>query len=361
MPPAKRIEPINRFAVIGAGAWGTALAIVAARAGTPVSLWARDGSLAERIAATRINQPYLPDHVLPDLVQVTGDMTEAVQGAAAIVLAVPSQAVREIGDLVHGAAAPGVPVVLASKGVERSSGKLLTDVAGEAMPGRQVAVLSGPSFAAEVAAGHPTAVTIASADVADDPKAALATRVALALATDTFRPYMSDDAVGVEVAGAVKNVVAIACGIARGLGFGSNTWAALITRGLAEMSALVIALGGRPETVSGLSGMGDLALTCSSEQSRNLAFGLALGRGESQDHLLTGRRSVVEGVVNAVSVTDLARRHGVEMPICEAVREIVVDRVVISEAIGRLLERPLKAESPAGTISIARPQGREKP
>lgn len=214
-----------------------------------------------------------------------------------------------------------------------------------------------PGITSAVADGHPTAVTIASADAATDPEGSLALRLSLALATPTFRPYISDDLIGVEVGGAVKNVIAIACGIASGLGFGANTWAALITRGLDEMKTLAQAMGGRRETVTGLSGMGDLALTCSSEQSRNMSFGKALGQRKRQEDLLNNRRSVVEGVVNAVSVTDLARQLGVEMPICEAVRAIVADGMEISEAIGMLMERPLKAEPAAMDFSI--PHGNE--
>ncbi|SDF23954.1 glycerol-3-phosphate dehydrogenase (NAD(P)+) [Thalassobaculum litoreum DSM 18839] len=348
---------IKKFAVIGAGAWGTALAITAARAGAEVTLWARDPALSAAINRDRINAQLLPGYDIPDAVSATSDMAEAVAGADAILLVVPSQAIRDIGERVHAVAAPGVPVVLASKGVERESGKLMTTVVAEAMPGRPIAVLSGPSFASEVAGGHPTAVTIASADAAENPQDGLATRLSLALATPSFRPYISDDLIGVEVGGAVKNVIAIACGIASGSGFGANTWAALITRGLDEMKTLAQALGGRRETVTGLSGMGDLALTCSSEQSRNMSFGKALGERQRQEDLLSNRRSVVEGVVNAVSVTDLARKLGVEMPICEAVRSIVADGVEISEAIGRLMERPLKAEPAAMNITI--PHGNE--
>jgi glycerol-3-phosphate dehydrogenase (NAD(P)+) len=350
-------RPINKFAIIGAGAWGTALAITAARAGSNVSLWARDPDLSAAINRDRTNEQLLPGRVIPDEVIATSDMAEAVRDVDAILLVVPSQAIRDIGERVHAVATPHVPVVLASKGVERDTGKLMTTVVAEAMPGRPIAVLSGPSFAAEVADGHPTAVTIASADAAQDPHGSLATRLSLALATPSFRPYISDDLIGVEVGGAVKNVIAIACGIASGLGFGSNTWAALITRGLDEMKTLAQALGGRRETVTGLSGMGDLALTCSSEQSRNMSFGKALGQRQRQEDLLSNRRTVVEGVVNAVSVTDLARKLGIEMPICEAVRSIVADGVEISDAIGSLMERPLRGEPAALDFSI--PHGNE--
>lgn len=356
-PDRSTARPIRNFAVIGAGAWGTALSITAARAGATVKLWARDPKLSAAINRERTNAQLLAGRDIPDGVTATSDMAEAVDGADAILLVVPSQAIRDIGARIHAVAAEGIPVVLASKGVERESGKLMTAVVEEAMPGRPIAVLSGPSFASEVADGHPTAVTIASADAATDPKGSLATRLSLALATPSFRPYISDDLVGVEVGGAVKNVIAIACGIASGLGFGTNTWAALITRGLDEIKSLAQALGGRRETVTGLSGMGDLALTCSSEQSRNMSFGKALGQRQKQEDLLSNRRSVVEGVVNAVAVTDLARQLGVEMPICEAVRAIVADGVEISDAIGMLMERPLKAEPAA--LDLELPHGNE--
>jgi len=354
-PDRKSPRPIHNLAIIGAGAWGTALAITAARAGATVRLWARDPALSEAINRDRTNAQLLAGRDIPDGVSATSDMAAAVDGADAILLVVPSQAIRDIGERVHAVAAEGAPVVLASKGVERDSGKLMTTVVEEAMPGRAIGVLSGPSFASEVADGHPTAVTIASADAAEDPHGSLALRLSLALATPTFRPYISDDLIGVEVGGAVKNVIAIACGIASGSGFGTNTWAALITRGLDEIKELAEALGGRRETVTGLSGMGDLALTCSSEQSRNMSFGKALGQQQKQEDLLSNRRSVVEGVVNAVAVTDLARQLNVEMPICEAVRAIVADGVEISEAIGRLMERPLKAEPKKMDVVIPHP------
>lgn len=318
-------------------------------------LWARDPKVADSINTKHVNEQLLPDRIIPDAVSATSDMADAVKGAEAILLVVPSQAIRDIGERLQLVAAPGVPVVLASKGVERESGKLMTTVVEEAMPGHPIAVLSGPSFASEVADGHPTAVTIASTDVATNPETSLAARLSVTLATPNFRPYISDDVIGVEVGGAVKNVIAIACGIAKGLGFGTNTWAALITRGLDEMKALAEALHGRRETVTGLSGMGDLALTCSSEQSRNMSFGKALGESKSQEDLLSNRRSVVEGVVNAISVTDLARQLGVEMPICEGVRAIVSDGAEIQEVLGKLMGRSLKAEPAAMDVELPHP------
>jgi glycerol-3-phosphate dehydrogenase (NAD(P)+) len=229
------------------------------------------------------------------------------------------------------------------------------------MPGRPLAVLSGPTFAEEVAAGLPTAITVASSDASNGASdSSLAARVALALGTASFRPYVSDDVVGVEVGGAVKNVLAIACGVATGLGFRSNTRAALITRGLEEMKRLAEALGGRRETVTGLAGIGDLMLTCSSEQSRNMSFGLALGRGATPAEILDGKAQVVEGVVNAVAVTDLARAHGVEMPICEAVRAVLDNRLSVADALAALLGRPLRAEPKALDVALPPPASPEE-
>ena len=340
-------SPFGRVAVIGAGAWGTALAMTAHRAGRRVSLWAREAEVVAGVARDRRN-PFLPDHPLPPEIAVTGDMKQAVAQADLVILVVPSQFLRSMSRAVESVLAPGVPVVICAKGIETDSGKLMSDIVAEEMPGRPQAVLSGPSFAAEVAEGQPTAVTIASEDAAggaDAASSSLAAKICLALGNESFRPYISDDPVGVEVGGAVKNVLAIACGIADGLGMGSNPRAALITRGLAELKRLAEALGGRRETVTGLAGIGDLTLTCSSTQSRNFSFGRALGQGMTPEEALAGKKSVAEGAVNARSVTQLARRLGVEMPICEAVNAILHDGLSIRDAVQALLTRPIKAES----------------
>jgi len=340
-------EPFERVSVIGGGAWGTALAMTAFSAGRRTRLWVREPHAVEAIRDTRHN-PFLPNHPLDPAIGVSPDLAEAVDGADLVILVVPSQFLRRVATEVEAHLASGVPVVVCSKGIETDSGALMTRVVAEAMPGRPHAVLSGPSFAEEVAAGQPTAVTIASSDAReDDPDAfaaSLAARVAVTLGTGTFRPYLSDDVVGVEVGGAVKNVLAIACGIAKGLGLGSNPRAALITRGLAEIKRLAEALGGRRETVTGLAGIGDLTLTCSSEQSRNFSFGKALGEGRSAEDILSGTTAVVEGAVNARSVTALARRLGVEMPICEAVDAVLHEGVPLQEAVQALLTRPIRAE-----------------
>lgn len=347
---------LHKIAVIGAGAWGTALAITAASAGRTVCLWAREPDVVETVRRTGENTTFLPERPVPPSVTVTNDMAGAVRGADLALLVVPSQFLRPISTRLQTHLPPGVPVVICAKGIERDTGKMMSTVIEEEMPGRPYAALSGPTFAEELAAGLPTAVTVASTCAAGpDVETSLASRIALALGTPTFRPYVSDDVIGIEIGGAVKNVLAIACGIATGLGFRSNTRAALITRGLEEMKNLAEALGGRRETVTGLSGIGDLMLTCSSEQSRNMSFGLALGRGESRERILNGRAQVVEGVVNAVAVTDLARKLGVEMPICEAVRSVLEDGVDIAEAVGNLLGRPLRAEPKALDIELPHP------
>jgi glycerol-3-phosphate dehydrogenase (NAD(P)+) len=336
--------------IFGGGAWGAALAAVAARAGRDARIWARDAQAAQAMNATRRN-PYLPDIVLPGGLRAFADMAQAAQGAEAALVVVPSAALRETVAAAHAELAEGVPICVAAKGVERESGLLMSEVAAEAAPGREIAVLSGPSFADEVARDMPTAVVIASSCLAgDDPHGSVAARLAQSMGTESFRPYVSDDVIGVEVGGAVKNVIAIACGMAQGAGFGLNARAALITRGLDEIKNLAEALGGRRETVTGLSGMGDLALTASDPKSRNFAFGLHLGRGEPTDE-----HTLVEGAPNAISVTDLARARGVDMPICEAVRRVVHEGRPFAKAFRELWTRPIEAEPRALDLALAHP------
>lgn len=355
MPSVDLHEPLpyERVAVIGGGAWGSALALTAHRAGRHTSLWVREADAVAEIASTRRN-PFLPGHPLPRDLRVTSELSAALAGARMAILVIPSQHLRAVAARVEALLPEGVPVVVCAKGVEADTGALMTQVIAEEMPGRPQAVLSGPSFAAEVAENQPTAVTIAA------PAGAglfsgdhLAARVAVTLASETFRPYLSDDPVGVEVSGAVKNVLAVASGIIAGRGMGSNPRAALLARGLAEISRLSVALGGRAETVLGLSGAGDVMLTCSSEQSRNFSFGKALGEG----HAPATGRAVVEGVANARSVLALAQRLGVQMPICEAVDRIVHRGLPIDRAIAALLTGPLRAEPRAleHRASIAHP------
>lgn len=341
---------MQRLAVIGGGAWGTALAITAARAGREVVVWAREADAVAAINQRHENPVFLPGIAVPVAVTATGDLATAVDGADAALLVVPSQFLRAISHNMIPILPNGMPLVICAKGIEAGTGKLMAAVVEDELPNHPLAVLSGPTFASEVAQNMPTAVTIASDDVEVAGLDSLAGRLSTALATPTFRPYLSDDVTGVEVGGAVKNVLAIASGIATGMGFGSNTRAALITRGLEEIKRLSEALGGRRDTVTGLAGMGDLALTCSSEQSRNMSFGKALGEGKSAVDLLSNRSSVVEGVENARSVTDLAVRLGVDMPISQAVRAIVHDGRSIQETMTALLNRPIKAEPKGLTL-----------
>lgn len=322
-------------AVVGAGAWGTALAATIASDGTDVLLWARRESLAAQINATRRNADYLPGAELPDSVRATADM-DALAASPLWLLVVPAQHMREMLATAPLAARP--TLLLCSKGIEAGSCALMTEVATEAAPHSPVAVLSGPSFAAEVAAGKPTAVTLAAAD------AASARHLAARIARPWFRPYASDDRIGAEIGGAVKNVLAIACGVVIGAGLGENARAAIIARGFAEMSRFGLARGARAGTLAGLSGLGDLVLTCGSTQSRNMSLGMAIGQGMTAAQALAGKRTVAEGASTAPVLVDAARRAGVDMPIAEAVADLLADRVTVGEAMERLLSRPLKAE-----------------
>jgi glycerol-3-phosphate dehydrogenase (NAD(P)+) len=340
-----RTGPYRRIGVVGAGAWGTALAVVAAQAGRSVTLWGRDADHVADLSSARENRRYLPGIALPPSLVPTHDLAQLGREADAVLLVTPSETVREMSRALADVLPAHVPVILCAKGIEAGSGLLMTGVAAEELAGRPLGALSGPTFADEAAAGHLTAVTIASDFPEGVPAAeSVAARLALSLGTANFRPYISDDLVGVEIGGAVKNVVAIACGIATGAGFAANTRAALITRGLDEMKRLAEALGGRRETVTGLAGVGDLTLTCSSTQSRNLSLGIQLGEGVPRAECFEGRPVVVEGEKNAISVTDLARMKGVHMPIAEAVRAILHDGAPIGETFAQLWTRPIEAE-----------------
>lgn len=323
--------------VIGAGAWGTALAQVAARAGLDVLMQAREPEVVESIRARRINEAFLPDIVLDDRVSVTSDLADL--GACDLILAVPpAQHMRSTLTAFAPSHRPGTPIILCSKGIERGSLKLMTDVLAETLPAAPAAVLSGPSFAGEVARGLPSAVTLACADEVMG-EALMAT-----LSAPGFRPYLATDLIGAEVGGAIKNVLAIACGMAEGRGLGRSAHAALITRGFAEMTRMGVALGGQAETVAGLCGLGDLVLTCSSPQSRNMSLGLALGQGQSVQQALAGKRSVAEGYESAPAVRELAARVGVDMPISLAVAALLNGETTVEAVIDNLLSRPLKVE-----------------
>jgi glycerol-3-phosphate dehydrogenase (NAD(P)+) len=330
------MSPFASVAVIGAGAWGTALAQVAAAAGRDTTIWAREAEAVASINDTKENSLFLPGIPLNPRLRATGDLGEAAQ-ADLVLAAPPAQHMRATLRALRPHRRDG-PVVLCAKGVERGTLALMTDVIAEELPEAQPAVLSGPGFAKDVARGLPTATTIACLD------SDLAARIVAAIGLPTFRPYVVDDLVGAEIGGAVKNVIAIACGMAEGRKLGDGARAALITRGFAELTRLGVAMGGRAETLAGLCGLGDLVLTCASLTSRNTSLGAALGEGRALKDILAERRSVAEGVESAPAVMALAAKHGVEMPICAAVDAIVADRISIDEAIAALLSRPFRAE-----------------
>jgi glycerol-3-phosphate dehydrogenase (NAD(P)+) len=332
------MSEIRTVGVIGAGAWGTALAQVCARAGLDVTLWARESEVRDSIRDYGQNALFLPGVALDPGLKVTGALAD-LTGAHMILAVPPAQHVRATLTAFAPFAPPGLPVVLCAKGVEQGTLKLMTEVLAEVIPEAVPAVLSGPSFAGEVARGLPTAVTLACRD------ASWADQVARALATPAFRPYLSTDLIGAEAGGAVKNVLAIACGVVEGKGLGRSAHAALVTRGFAELTRLAVALGAQAETLAGLCGLGDLVLTCSSPQSRNMSVGLALGRGDSLKEALEGKLSVAEGVASAPAVRALSRKLGIETPICEAVAAVLAQEIGIDTAIDGLLSRPLRAES----------------
>lgn len=327
----------RKAGVIGAGAWGTALAQVTGWAGLETLLHAREADVVDSIRDQRINTAFLPDVVLDDHVQVTSDLAD-LAGCDLILAVPPAQFMRPTLTAFAPHWRSGVPIVLCSKGIERGSLKLMTEVLSETLPNAPQAVLSGPSFAAEVARGLPTAVTLACADPV------LGEALMRTLSAPGFRPYLATDLIGAEAGGAMKNVLAIACGIVEGRALGRSAQAAMITRGFAEMTRFAVALGAEATTVAGLCGLGDLVLTCSSPQSRNMSLGLALGQGQSVEQALAGKRSVAEGYESAPAVRDLARSLGVETPICEAVAAVLAGEITVDVAIDGLLSRPLKVE-----------------
>ncbi|MBS7810642.1 NAD(P)H-dependent glycerol-3-phosphate dehydrogenase [Roseococcus pinisoli] len=324
---------MSEVAVIGAGAWGTALAIHAARCGHRVVLWARDPGRAAAMQASRDN-PRLPGIALPEGLRVTNDAAEALDAGLGI-LAVPMQPLRAILALLPRGLPP---LLLACKGLETGSLRLPLEVMAEARPDLAAGVISGPNFAHEVAAGLPAASVIAAADMA------LCEAAQALLSGGALRLYASEDALGVQLGGAAKNVLAIAAGIATGAGLGENARAALVTRGLAELSRLVVGLGGRAETASGLSGLGDLLLTATGPSSRNTSLGMALGQGKKLDEILAGRAAVTEGVATAPALLARAAAAGVELPVCAAVVEVLEGRIDVQGAVRALLGRPLRQE-----------------
>ena len=321
------------IAVLGGGAWGTALATTALRAGHGCVLWARDGETATAINARHENPRYLPGIALDPALAATTDLVAALTGAAAVLAVVPAQAMRGLLDALAPRLGPGIPLVLCAKGIERDTGKLLSGIAAELMPQTPVAALSGPSFATDVARGLPTAVTVAAEDEAR------AAALAALLSSPAFRCYSSTDLIGVEVGGALKNVLAIAAGAVAGAGLGASAQAALVTRGFVELRRVGAAFGAEPETLMGLSGLGDLILTCGSAQSRNFSYGLAIGRGESLDG-----RPLAEGVATAGIAARIAGEKGVDAPIIAAVDALLRGRIAIADAVAALMARPLKSE-----------------
>jgi glycerol-3-phosphate dehydrogenase (NAD(P)+) len=322
-------KPLSHIAVLGAGAWGTALALAADAAGRSVTLWVREADVLADIRAGRGNR-FLPGVTLPSPLAVTGDLAEAAR-ADALLLVVPAQVLHGFADSLRLHLRAGQPLVICAKGIEKGTGKLVTEVAEQALPGAALAILSGPSFARDVAQGLPTAVTIAA-------KNGLAAQLQESLGSATFRPYASDDLTGVALGGAAKNVYAIACGVVEGMGLGENARAALLARSFAELSRLGEALGARRETLMGLSGLGDLVLTATSKSSRNFSFGVALGAGEEPGAALA------EGVDTAPALVARARTAGVEMPIAEAMADLLSGTLPLGEAVMRLMSRKLTVE-----------------
>jgi glycerol-3-phosphate dehydrogenase (NAD(P)+) len=325
-------DPIG---IVGGGAWGTALAQAAAAAGRDVILWMRDPGLAVIVEESRINACYLPEVRLDDRIRITASADE-LRAAGSALFVVPAQAMRDAVKTLSPHLAADAPLVISAKGIERGSGLFLSDIVTELRPAAPVAVLSGPSFAADVARGLPTAVTLACREGAQ------ASALAACLSGPTFRVYHTSDVRGVEIGGAAKNVLAIACGIVQGRGLGESAKAALAARGFAELMRFAHACGARAETLMGLSGLGDVVLTCASVQSRNFAFGERLGRGVPLDEASGGK--LVEGAFTASALVGLARAASVDMPISEAVASVIEGGLSVDKAVGALMSRPLKAE-----------------
>jgi len=323
--------------VIGAGAWGTALALVAARAGHRVTLWARHEETARAINSSRENAARLPGIVLPDAITATSEPGD-LASSELVIVAAPAQALRDVMIHFQPHLRARTPAAIAAKGIEQATSRFMVDVLGEVCPEIEPLVLSGPSFAADVAHELPTAVTLAARSIA------LARPAAKALSLSTFRPYVSDDLIGVQVGGAVKNVLAIACGIVTGRALGESARAALIARAFAELTRIGAALGARRKTLTGLSGLGDLVLTCSSRQSRNFRLGLALGEGQTIQAATAGLHGIGEGAFTATAVVRIAAERGIDVPVSNAVLGILEGRLSIPEAIDSLMQRPLKAE-----------------
>ena len=333
---ASETKPYGNIAVVGAGAWGTALALVAARGGRNVTLWALEPEVVHEIGTTHVNGRYLPDIQLPANIVATTDMAEVAK-TDAILMVAPAQHLRATLKRLRPHLRKATPIVLCAKGIERGTGQLLTEVLQAEAPDCEPAMLSGPSFARDVALGLPTAVTIAA-------KPEIAARLQATMAHGTFRPYASDDIVGVALGGAAKNVYAICCGMVAGMNLGESARAALLARSFAELSRLGEALGARTETLMGLSGLGDLVLTATSPTSRNYAAGLQLGRGETLKALTAPGKPLAEGIETAPALVARAKRQNVELPIAETMAAILDGTLSLGDAVPRLMGRPLKSE-----------------
>lgn len=328
---------LTSVCVIGGGAWGTALAQTLALGGQNVTLWAREPDVVDDIRTRRVNRSFLPGISLDSHITATTSLGDAAASDAVLIVA-PAQHVRPTSEALAKHLRPETPVVMCAKGIEQATGKLMGDVISETLPTAQFAVLSGPSFASDVARGLPAALTLACRNET------IGRGLAAALSSRQMRLYWTSDVVGAELGGAVKNVLAIAAGIVEGRGLGASAHAAIVTRGFAELRRFGEALGARPETLLGLSGLGDLVLTCGSPQSRNMSLGRSLGEGKSLSNILGARTAVTEGVYTAAAVVRLAREKGIEMPIAEAVHAIIEGRASVEDAITALMLRPLKAE-----------------
>jgi glycerol-3-phosphate dehydrogenase (NAD(P)+) len=326
----------ENIGVVGAGAWGTALALVAARGGRSVALWALEPEVVHEIGTIHVNGRYLPGVQLPANIVATADMTAAARAEALLIVA-PAQHLRATLKNLRPHLKPGTPLVLCAKGIERGTGQLLTEVLQAEVPGCEPAMLSGPSFARDVALGLPTAVTIAA-------KPEIAARLQTTMAHGTFRPYASDDIVGVALGGAAKNVYAICCGIVAGMNLGESARAALLARSFAELNRLGEAMGARTETLMGLSGLGDLVLTATSPTSRNYAAGFQLGKGETLQSLTAPGKPLAEGIETAPALVARARRQNIELPIAETMAAILDGSLALGDAVPRLMGRPLKSE-----------------
>ncbi|MGO8952821.1 MAG: NAD(P)H-dependent glycerol-3-phosphate dehydrogenase [Rhodomicrobium sp.] len=336
--PAPAHRDFRRVGILGGGAWGTALAQTMRHAGHDVILWAYEFETVDEINSHHNNRVYLPGVALDPAIKATAKAKD-LAGTDVLLLVAPSQFVRMAALEIAPHFDAGKPVVICTKGFEEDTSHLMSEVVSQVLPQAKLAVLSGPSFAGEVARDLPVALTLACEDKE------LGNALTKALSHRTFRLYWTDDIIAAQIGGAVKNVLAIAAGIVEGRHLGASAHAALTTRGFAELARFGVALGGRFETLTGLSGLGDLILTCSSPQSRNMSLGQALGQGQPLEEILGARKSITEGVYSASAVVALARKHGVEMPICEAVNDVVKGRLSVDEAVDALLSRPLRAEA----------------